>query len=155
MTKECPAGGDCKPVADIEKTLYGADGRGGIVGDMNKKACKSDLAGYIKKPPYWLANTLVGLLIMVTLSTVGTGYKLIFGQEIAPHLYAQKDKVSDHETRIKVLEEVVPRIDKNTQDIKAQVKETNRKVEEQAKDVQKKFNEIKSLIRNLRQNHNP
>lgn len=129
---ECP-NKDCRDRVDgHHKTLYGDDGRGGVTADVQKKADKGCLREYMKKPPVVL---IVALITMILVPTIVTGVKVWSGQEMSPHIYAKKEKVSDHETRISVAEERYKQIQKDVSEIKEAIKEQN-----------EQFAEVKTLI---------
>lgn len=135
---ECPSKECHNRVDGHHRTLYGPDGRSGVTADLIKKADKSCLKEYVKKPPVALVAVI---LTVILVPTVVTGVKVWSGQEMSPHIYAKKEQVSDHETRISVAEERYKQIQQDIVEIKTAIKD-------QKKDIGKQFEELKEFIKN-------
>ena len=102
------------------RILYGPDGRRGVTADLIKKADKTCLKEYVKKPPVALVAVI---LTVILVPAVLTGVKVWSGQEMSPHIYARKEKISDHEAGIRVVEEQYKQIQQDVREIKEAIKE--------------------------------
>jgi len=152
---ECPSKECHNRVEGHHNTLYGPDGRGGVVGEMPGKADKSCLKHYVKRPPSWL---IVAVVAPVLLILIGTGIKVWSSQESSPHVYTKKEDSQKRETRLTVVEkeqdqfqtQVARDIDEIKNTIKAQKHETNVSIDEIKDTFKIQKSEIKDSITELK-----
>jgi len=148
---ECPSKECHNRVEGHHNTLYGPDGRGGVVGEMPGKADKSCLKHYVKRPPSWL---IVAVVAPVLLILIGTGIKVWSSQESSPHVYTKKEDSQKRETRLTVVErsqeQVARDITEIKNTIKAQKLETNVSIDEIKDTFKIQKSEIKDSITELK-----
>ena len=84
------------------KTLYGNDGRGGLVKDMEYKVDDTNLKSYIKKPPLAL---VIFLFAVIIIPVTCLGLKVWSAQESNALKYGTIDSVQEIEKRVIRLEE--------------------------------------------------
>ena len=169
---ECPSKECHNRVEGHHNTLYGPDGRGGVVGEMPGKAGKDELKSYakdfkeclrhyVRRPPTWLiASVVIPLLIVF----VGTGIKVWSSQESSPHVYTKKEDSQKRETRLTVVEraqeQVARDIDEIKNTIKAQKRETNVSIDEikdtfkiQKLEIKDSITELKDMLKVVIRRH--
>ena len=145
MSEKCPINGDCKEFEGIHRTLYGTDGRGGLNADMDKKADVICLAKYIRKPhPAWIGIVIGAIAIPLIISF----WTLSKANEINPHVFAKKDRVSLLESNQKIINLKLNQIQEKLEEMKATQKETK-------KDVNSHLDEIKEMIRDFHRHDDP
>ena len=134
--EKCPSQ-DCHDrVVGHHTTLYGQDGMGGLTGDMPKKAYKTCLKDYIKKPS---AVILVCIISAIIIPLLITGIKVWSQQEVSPHIYTTKSESQIRETRVIILEQTNKKIACDIAEIKVVLKE-------QKAEMQNSISEIKRML---------
>lgn len=129
---------DCKEMQEIKDFLFAPET--GVSDRLGHKVDHTCLLKYFKKPPVWLSTIIVATFITMCGSSIATGYKVYFGQESVPLIYAEKDDVKDNATEIKLLKQSLQTIDKSIQKIEADNKE-------QKQEMKTGFKEIKDFMR--------
>ena len=104
-----------------------------FVVDLNKKADKTCLAAYLKKPPAWMITILIAA---IAIPLIATALNVWAQQKVAPTVFASVSTCQKNTERIITLEENVKAI----QEIKASMKE-------QRADFNQQMEEVKALIR--------
>lgn len=143
---KCPVE-DCKEVKELQDAVFGKHQDGltyQIKDKIDRIKFKECMKIYIKKPPVWIRTVMVGFLLSVFLSSVATGYKVYFGQESAPLIYAEKDAVKDNKADIRLLKQSVESINKN---LEARAVRVDSQFKEQNQKIEKGFDEIKDFMR--------
>lgn len=142
----CPADGECQDIVEVQelikkrdRTLFGEDGMGGIVGTLKSKADKTCLIDYIKKPHPIVWSLLFVLVLAPIFNTI---YNLSSGQKLNPYVYAKKEKVNEINTQQQVLVQQIKHIKGDVEEIKISQKEMKA-------DFKANLNEIKELIKGL------
>jgi len=134
--EKCPSQ-DCHDrVVGHHTTLYGQDGMGGVTGEISKKANKTCLKDYIKKPS---AIVLVFIISAIIVPLLITGIKVWSQQGISPHIYTTKAESQIREGRVIILEQTNKKIAYDIGEIKMVLKE-------QKAEMQSSISEIKRML---------
>jgi hypothetical protein len=136
---------ECRDVAILNEAVFG-EHQDGLTYRIEKKQDKSCMNKYIKKPPIAVTVFLLGLLFSVTVSSVATGYKVYFGQESTPLIYAQRDDVKDNTKEIELVKKDVLNNNKG-------VEALNKKIDEQNVKMDNGFKEIKDFMKIILRRH--
>lgn len=141
MVEKCDK--DCKDVRILNDAVFG-EHQDGLTYKIEKKQDISCMNKYIKKPHISIIVLCLSWLFVVSASSVTTGYKLYFGQESAPLLYAEKDDVKDNKADIMLLKQGLESLNKN---IEQRAVRVDHQFEEQNKKIEKGFDEIKDFMK--------
>jgi len=155
----CPEGG-CDKIKDIDKAVFG-EHQDGLTYKIEKKADQKCLHKYIKKPHISITVLLLATFITIVGSSIMTGYKFFFDQEIVPYVYASSKRVDDVEKKadkndkeIGIIKEQIHRIDETTGQTKVEVGNINEKIDRQnyriKEQFEKQYEQMKILIESIK-----
>jgi hypothetical protein len=118
---DCPSEECHNSVDGMRRTLYGMDGKSGLVKCLDK---------FVKTRTVWVFFIVLGLPLIVT------GLKVWSGQESDQYRYASKEAISDLDKRISLLEAGMG-------NISSLLISMNAKLDQNRKELLERINEIK------------
>jgi len=153
MGTKCPVD-ECKEVRDLQIAVFGNRQDGltyKIKEKLDETVFKNCMNNYMKKPPIWLSSIIVVYLLGSFSSSIATGYKVYFGQQSAPLIYAGKDLANNNKTDIKLLKQNYEALNKSIDKLGVHIESREKKVDDQFKEQNKKiekgFDEIKGFMK--------
>lgn len=126
-------------ISGLHKTLYGENGRTGLVSDVTKKQDKKCMRDYMRKP-----STAWSIIIFaaIFIPLVSTAIRVWTKQEISPHIYAPREAMIENKMKINQIEIQCLNVGTDVQEIKEQIKE-------QRADVKASLSDIKQMIQSF------
>lgn len=88
MNGQCPSKECHEKMDGHHRTLYGEDGRSGLVGEVKYKVDKTCLSKYIPKPNMTLFCLMISAILI---PAIITGIKVWKGSEVSDYIYLKKE----------------------------------------------------------------
>jgi len=156
---QCPENG-CDNLRETNKAVFG-ENQDGLTYKIKEKQDKSCMHKYIKKPHMSIIVLLLATFLTIAGSSILTGYKFFFGQEITQYVYASSKRVDEVEKKadkndkeIGIMKEQIHRIDETTGQTKVKVESINKKIDRQNYKIneqfEKQYEQFKMLIESIK-----
>lgn len=142
---DCPNSECHEMVQKHDRTLYG-NGRDGLTTTINEKANKTCLNKYARR----MSTTMKVFLFGAALSMAATAVKVWSQQEVNAHIFAKKEIIQKHSERLIALEKITETTQRDIGEIKQNVQRMVDSNRDFKKDLDKRLEEIKKLIKNRR-----